>query len=260
MLRFAANLSFLFADAPFLERFGRAARAGFRGVEFMFPYAYPAAELAARLKGEGLTQVLFNLPAGDWEGGERGIACLPGREAEFREGVALALDYARTLGCRRLNCLAGLRPKGVPEAEVAATFRENFRYAHARLAPAGITLLTEPINSKVDMPGFWLDTPDKGLAALAEAGCGGLQYDLYHAQMMAGDLARFLEHHLPRIGHLQIADNPGRHEPGTGEIAYPFLFALLERLGYQGWIGCEYKPLAATEAGLGWLPPGALGA
>lgn len=259
MLRFAANLSFLFADAPFLERFGRAARAGFRGVEFMFPYAYPAAELAARLKAEGLTQVLFNLPAGDWDGGERGIACLPGREGEFREGVALALDYARTLGCRRLNCLAGLRPEGVPEAEVAATFRENFRYAQARLAPAGITLLTEPINSKVDMPGFWLDTPDKGLAALAEAGCGGLQYDLYHAQIMAGDLSRFLEHHLPRIGHLQIADNPGRHEPGTGEIAYPFLFALLERLGYQGWIGCEYKPLAATEAGLGWLPSGALG-
>lgn len=253
MLKFAANLSFLFADAPFLDRFDRAAAAGFAGVEYMFPYAFAAADIADRLRAHDLEQVLFNLPAGDWEKGERGIACHPDRVAEFRAGVDLALDYARTLRCRRLNCLAGLTPAGVPEAKLRATFIANLRWAAARLAPHGIELLAEPINSRVDMPGFWLDTPAKGLEVLAEAGVGRLQYDLYHAQIMAGDLARFLETNLPAIGHLQIADNPGRHEPGSGEIHYPYLFGRLRELGYPGWIGCEYKPRAGTEAGLGWL-------
>jgi len=254
MLKFAANLSFLFADAPFLDRFARAAAAGFKGVEYMFPYAYAKEDLAERLQAHGLEQVLFNLPAGDWEAGERGIACHPGRVAEFRAGVAQALEYADALGCRRLNCLAGLAPAGVPEAELRATFIANLRWADSCLAPRGIQLLAEPINSRVDMPGFWLDRPAKGLAVLAEAGVGRLQYDLYHAQIMEGDLARFLETHLERIGHLQIADNPGRHEPGSGEIHYPYLFRRLEALGYTGWVGCEYKPQGSTEAGLGWRP------
>jgi len=258
MLKFAANLSFLFAEVPFLERFSQAAAAGFKGVEYMFPYAWDKEEIAARLKAYGLEQVLFNLPAGDWEGGERGIGCHPDRVAEFRAGVEQALDYARALGCRRLNCLAGIAPAGVAEAELRATFIANLRWAQERLSPHGIQLLAEPINSRVDMPGFWLDRPAKGLAVLAEAGVGKLQYDLYHAQIMEGDLARFLEQNLDAIGHLQIADNPGRHEPGTGEIHYPFLFRLLLALGYDGWVGCEYKPRAgaaagATEAGLGWL-------
>lgn len=253
MLKFAANLSFLFADAPFLDRFSRAAAAGFKGVEYMFPYAFPQAEIAERLQAHGLEQVLFNLPAGDWEAGERGIGCHPGRVEEFRAGVATALDYARALGCKRLNCLAGIAPAGVAEAELRATFIANLRWAHAKLAPHGIRLLAEPINSRVDIPGFWLDTPSKGLAVLAEAGVGELQYDLYHAQIMEGDLTRFLENNLSRIGHLQIADNPGRHEPGTGEIHYSYLFRRLEELAYPGWIGCEYKPLAGSEAGLGWM-------
>ena len=253
MLKFAANLSFLFADVPFLDRFSRAAAAGFKGVEYMFPYAWDKAEIAERLQIHGLEQVLFNLPAGDWEAGERGIGCHPDRVEEFRSGVATALDYALALGCKRLNCLAGIAPAGGAEAELRATFVANLRWAHAQLAPHGIHLLAEPINSRVDMPGFWLDTPSKGLAVLAEAGVGELQYDLYHAQIMEGDLARFLERNLGRIGHLQIADNPGRHEPGTGEIHYSYLFRRLEELAYPGWIGCEYKPLAGTEAGLGWM-------
>ena len=253
MLKFAANLSFLFADAPFLDRFSRAAAAGFKGVEYMFPYAWDKAEIAERLQANGLEQVLFNLPAGDWEKGERGIGCHPDRVEEFRAGVATALDYALALGCKRLNCLAGIAPAGVAEAELRATFIANLRWAQAQLAPHGIRLLAEPINSRVDMPGFWLDTPSKGLAVLAEAGVGELQYDLYHAQIMEGDLTRFLEKHLGRIGHLQIADNPGRHEPGTGEIHYSYLFRRLEELAYPGWIGCEYKPLAGTEAGLDWM-------
>ncbi|HJW02522.1 MAG TPA: hydroxypyruvate isomerase [Azospira sp.] len=253
MLKFAANLSFLFADAPFLDRFSRAAAAGFKGVEYMFPYAFPQAEIAERLQAHGLEQVLFNLPAGDWEAGERGIGCHPDRVEEFRAGVATALDYALALGCKRLNCLAGIAPAGVAEAELRATFIANLRWAHEKLSPHGIRLLAEPINSRVDMPGFWLDTPSKGLAVLAEAGVGELQYDLYHAQIMEGDLTRFLENNLSRIGHLQIADNPGRHEPGTGEIHYSYLFRRLEELAYPGWIGCEYKPQAGTEAGLGWM-------
>jgi hydroxypyruvate isomerase len=247
-LNLSANLSFLFAEVPFAERFARAARAGFRGVEFMFPYAHDRDDLRRLLRENQLVQVLHNLPAGDWEGGERGIACLPGREIEFREGVELAIDYARALDCRQLNCLAGVPPAEVPAAAIDATFKANLRHAAARLASHGIRLLIEPINSRVDIPGFWLDTPAKALAVQAELATANLwlQYDIYHAQIMAGDLARTIETHFDRIAHFQLADNPGRHEPGSGEINYPFLFALLGRLGYRGWLGCEYRLPANT--------------
>lgn len=255
MLRFCANLGFLFTEVDFEQRFECAARAGFRGVEYMFPYAYPPERLQRCLSDSALTQVLFNLPAGDWAMGERGIACLPGREAEFRAGVAQAINYANALGCRQLNCLAGLAPAGVADTQIGETLKANLRYAAAKLGEHNIRLLVEPINSRVDMPGFWLDTPSKALALIDELAVPNLwlQYDIYHAQIMEGDLARRISGSLARIGHLQLADNPGRHEPGTGEINYPFLFELLDSLGYSGWIGCEYQPLAGTEAGLGWL-------
>ncbi|WP_313952325.1 hydroxypyruvate isomerase [Accumulibacter sp.] len=254
-LKLSANLSFLFTDAPFVERFARAARAGFRGVEYMSPYDYDPAELARLLREHQLLQVLHNLPAGDWEGGERGIACLPGREIEFRQSVELAIDYARQLGCAQLNCLAGVPPDGVPQKAIQATFEANLRHAARRLATYGIRLLVEPINSRVDIPGFWLDTPAKAIALIADLAEANLwlQYDIYHAQVMEGDLARTITANIGRIAHFQLADNPGRHEPGSGEINYPFLLALLERLGYAGWIGCEYRPLLPdTDSGLAW--------
>lgn len=256
MPKFAANLSFLFADAPFPARFARAAAAGFAGVEYLFPYDWPAAELGTWLTAAGVEQVLFNLPPGDWAVGERGLACLPGRQGEFAEGVELALSYAMTLDCRKVHCMAGLRPAGVPESELAAVYVANLRHAADTLGREGIEVLIEPINSRIDMPGYWLDEVTKALALLDRIGRDNvrLQLDLYHAQIIQGDLARTIEHHIDRIGHLQIADNPGRHEPGTGEINYPFLFTLLDHLAYPGWVGCEYKPCTTTEAGLGWLP------
>jgi hydroxypyruvate isomerase len=256
MPKFAANLSFLFADAPFPERFARAAAAGFAGVEYLFPYAWPAAEIAGWLRDAGLQQVLFNLPPGDWDGGERGIACLPGREREFAAGVDTALAYAQALGCRQVHCMAGLRPAGADEAELTATYIANLRHAAERFAGIGATVLIEPINSRIDMPGYWLDDIHRALALLDAIDRPNvrLQLDLYHAQIIQGDLARCIEANFERIGHVQIADNPGRHEPGSGEINYSFLFALLDRLAYAGWVGCEYKPLTTTEAGLGWLP------
>lgn len=256
MPKFAANLSFLFADAPFPARFARAAAAGFRGVEYLFPYAWPAGDVAGWLAEHGLEQVLFNLPPGDWAAGERGLACLPGRRGEFAESVELALDYAVQLDCRRLHCMAGLRPAGHAEAELEATYVANLRHAADRLATIGATVTIEPINSRIDMPGYWLDGIAQGFRLLRAIDRPNvkLQYDIYHAQIIAGDLARTLEAHLADIGHIQIADNPGRHEPGSGEINYPFLFDLLDRLGYAGWIGCEYQPRTTTEAGLGWRP------
>ena len=256
MPKFAANLSFLFNDAPFAERFQRAAKAGFAGVEYLFPYDWPAGDIAGWLAGAGVEQVLFNLPPGDWAAGERGLACLPDRKGEFAEGVEKALDYAMALDCRRVHCMAGLRPAGVPEAVLEATYIANLRHAADRLATAGVTVMIEPINSRIDMPGYWLDSIARGFALLEAIDRDNvkLQFDLYHAQIIQGDLARTLEANIDRIGHIQIADNPGRHEPGTGEIHYPFLFELIDRLGYSGWVGCEYKPLATTEAGLGWRP------
>ena len=256
MPKFAANLSLLFTDVPFCERFARATAAGFSGVEYLFPYEYPASDIADWLRANDLEQVLFNLSAGDWAAGERGLACLPQRRDEFAESVEQALGYAVALDCRRLHCMAGLRPAGASEAELTEAFVANLRFAADRLATIGVTVMIEPINSRVDMPGYWLDDVAKGFRLLEAVDRSNvkLQYDIYHAQIIAGDLARTLEANIHRICHVQIADNPGRHEPGSGEINYPFVFGLLDRLGYDGWVGCEYKPLTTTEAGLGWLP------
>ena len=253
MPRFAANLTMLFNEVPFLDRFERAARAGFKAVEFLFPYAYDAQEIRQRLDDHGLELVLLNLPAGDWERGERGIACLPDRMSEFRAGVEQAIDYALRLGVPRLNCLAGKVPDGVHEAELRATLIDNLQHAATKLRRAGLDLLLEPINT-FDIPGFFVNRTAQALSLLDEVDAGNayLQYDIYHAQRMEGELAATIEKHLPRIGHIQLADNPGRHEPGTGEIDYAFLFRHIDRLGYAGWIGCEYKPAAGTEAGLDW--------
>ena len=253
MPKFAANLSMLFTEVPFLDRFERAAKASFTAVEFLFPYAFSAAEIKQRLDDNGLTLVLHNLPAGDWDAGERGIACLPDRIEEFRAGVAQAIAYATTLGVKQLNCLAGKAPPGVDEALLRQTFVANLKYAAAALKQAGLKLLIEPINSH-DIPGFYLNRTAHALAILDDVGAENayVQYDIYHAQRMEGELAATMQKHLARIGHIQLADNPGRNEPGTGEINYAFLFAHLERIGYVGWIGCEYKPATNTEAGLGW--------
>ncbi len=254
MPKFAANLSMLFTEEDFLDRFQAAAEAGFKGVEYLFPYDYSAAELKARLDEHGLTQVLHNLPAGDWGAGERGIACHPDRVEEFRAGVEKAIDYATVLGCKQVNCLAGIQPQGVSLEQARRTLVENLRYAADKLEAAGILLLAEPINTR-DIPGFFLNRTEQALAIFDEVGSPNLklQYDIYHMQIMEGDLAPTIEKHLDRIAHVQLADNPGRHEPGTGEIHYPFLFAHLDRLGYDGWIGCEYKPATTTQEGLGWL-------
>ncbi|HKW82437.1 MAG TPA: hydroxypyruvate isomerase [Burkholderiaceae bacterium] len=253
MPRFAANLTMLFNEVPFLERFERAARAGFEAVEFLFPYAYSVGELKDRLETHRLKLVLHNLPAGDWDAGERGIACLPDRVEEFRGGVAAAIEYAKTLGVGQVNCLAG-KAAGVPEHLLHQTFVENLRYAAAELKRAGIKLLIEPINT-FDIPGFYLNRTAQALSIIDEVGSDNLfvQYDIYHAQRMEGELIATLEKNLARIAHVQLADNPGRHEPGTGEIHYGNVFAALDRIGYAGWVGCEYKPATTTEAGLGWF-------
>jgi hydroxypyruvate isomerase len=253
MPRFAANLSMLFTEVPFLDRFERAARAGFQAVEFLFPYAHTPEELRAQIDAHHLQIVLHNLPAGDWEAGERGIACHPDRIAEFRAGVARAITYAKALGVPQLNCLAGKAPAGVDATVLHHTLVENLRFAATELKAAGLRLLVEPINP-FDIPGFYLTRTDQALDILDEVGASNafVQYDIYHAQRTEGELAATLQKHLPRIGHVQVADNPGRHEPGTGEINYPYLFAHLDRIGYDGWVGCEYKPARTTEIGLGW--------
>jgi hydroxypyruvate isomerase len=256
MPRFAANLTMLFNEVEFLERFGAARQSGFRGVEYLFPYPYKKEQLAERLEEFGLTQVLHNLPAGDWAKGERGIACLPERSREFREGVATAIEYARALRCRQLNCLAGIAPAGAEPRLLRETLVGNLRFAAEQLAAAGIRLLLEPCNTR-DIPGFFVNRSQQALEIIAEVGSDNLflQYDIYHMQIMEGDLAPTMLRNLGRIAHLQLADNPGRHEPGTGEINYPFLFRTLDEARYPGWIGCEYKPLTTTAAGLGWLQP-----
>ena len=253
MPRFAANLSMLFTEVPFLDRFARAAQAGFQAVEFLFPYAYEPAEIRQRLDQHGLTLVLHNLPAGDWEAGDRGIACDPARVAEFRAGVDTAIRYARALGVFQLNCLIGKVPPGVDDDTLRRTVVDNLRHAAAQLREAGLRLLIEPINP-FDIPGFYLTRTDQALALLDEVGASNalVQYDIYHAQRVEGELAGTLQRHLSRIGHIQLADNPGRNEPGTGEIHYGWLLPYIDRIGYAGWIGCEYKPAATTAAGLGW--------
>ncbi len=254
MPRFSANLGFLFTDLPFLDRFAAAAKAGFRGVEYVSPYEHDPEEIACRLANHGLTQALFNLPAGDWAAGERGLAILPGREDEFRDGLGRALDYAAALGCERLNCLAGIAPMQADPRVLEATFLKNLAFAAETAARRGVKLLIEPINTR-DTPGFYLNRTDEALRLIDLVMSDNLylQADIYHMQIMEGDLARRLEAAAPRVAHVQIADNPGRHEPGTGEINYPFLFSLIDRLGYEGWVGCEYRPLTTTEAGLGWM-------
>lgn len=256
MPNFAANLTMMFNEVDFLDRFAAAAQSGFTGVEYLFPYAYDKAELADRLAGHHLTQVLHNMPGGDWEAGDRGIACRPDRVSEFRDGIGRAIEYATTLGCRQLNCLAGIAPEGVPPEKLRQTLVENLRLAAAELAKAGIRLLIEPINTR-DIPGFYLNRTGQALDIIGEVGSDNLflQYDVYHMQIMEGDLTPTLEKHIARIAHIQIADNPGRHEPGTGEINYDFLFGRLDELGYRGWIGCEYKPTTTTPEGLGWFEP-----
>lgn len=259
MPRFAANLSLLFTEVDFLDRFQAAAQAGFRGVEYLFPYAWDKAELAARLKEHGLTQVLHNLPAGHWDAGERGIACLPGREAEFHDQLGLGIEYARALGCPRVNCLAGILPQGLDRVEARHTLVANLRFAAAELQKAGILLVMEAIN-QYDMPGFFVSRTADALDILADVGSDNLklQYDIYHAQRTEGELGNTLSRHLAHIGHIQMADNPGRHEPGTGEINFPWLFRHLDAIGYQGWVGCEYHPLGTTTESLGWLQSAAL--
>ena len=253
MPRFCANLSMLFTEVDFLERFDAAA-GRLRRRRVPLPYDVEAEAIKARLEANGLEQVLFNLPAGDWAKGERGIACHPDRVQEFREGVDKAIAYARVLGNRQVNCLAGIRPQGHDCASVEKTFVDNLRYAADKLEAAGIRLVMEMINT-LDIPGFYLQNTRQALEIRDKVGSANLflQYDIYHMQIMEGDLARTLENQLAAINHVQLADNPGRHEPGTGEINYRFLFEHLDRIGYQGWIGCEYKPATTTEAGLGWM-------
>ena len=244
----------LFIEVAFLDRFEAASTAGFKGVEYVSPYEHPAEIIAEKLAANDLKQVLFNLPVGDWSAGERGIAIFPEREQEFRNGVATAIRYAKALGCEQVNCLAGIAPSGVDASTLEATLVKNLRFAAAELARENICLLIEPVNTR-DMPGFFVNTSKQALDIIDRVGSDNLflQYDIYHMQVMEGDVAATLARFLPRIRHVQIADNPGRHEPGTGDIDFPFLFDHLDRLGYAGWVGAEYKPATTTTNGLGWF-------
>src|ERR1700761_1452213 len=250
MLRFAANITMMYTEFPFLDRFAAAARGGFTAVEYLFPYEHPASELAAQLEEHDLTQVLFNAPPGDWAAGERGLAALPGREAEFRDGMRKALDYAQELNCKRVHVMAGLQPGQ------RQTYVDNLAWAAALAAPTGVHLLIEPINTR-DIPGYFLNRQDEAHAIVQEVGSPILkvQMDLYHCQIVEGDVTMKLRAYLPEngVGHLQIASVPDRNEPDHGEINYGYVFKQLEKLGWQGWIGCEYRPRAGTSEGLAWL-------
>ncbi len=256
MPRFAANLTMMYNEVGFLDRFSAAAKDGFKGVEFLFPYEHAASELKSRLADNGLELALFNAPPGDATRNERGLASLPGREEEFKRGIATALEYAAALGNKRLHVMAGLLPEGADRARHRATYVQNLAYAANQARAAGLMVVIEPINTR-DIPGFFLNTQAEAHAVCAETGCDNLkvQMDLYHCQIVEGDLSRKFERYLPRIGHIQIAGVPDRHEPDVGEVNYAFLFELMDRLKYAGWVGCEYRPKAATSAGLGWLKP-----
>jgi hydroxypyruvate isomerase len=256
MPRFAANLSMMFNEVPFLDRFALAAKAGFKGVEFLFPYEHPAAEIAARLKDNGLQQVLFNAPAGDFGKGERGMAAIPGKQTAFRESIKLALEYATALACPRLHIMAGLKPEGIAHDTLTAVYGANLAYAADECAKVGVKPIIEPINHR-DIPGFFLNTTDQAAAIIAAIGPEklGLQFDLYHCQITEGDVVKRVEKHLPLIAHMHVADTPGRHEPGTGEVNWPFVFKTIDALGFRGWIGCEYRPAGETLAGLSWFAP-----
>lgn len=257
MAKFAANLSMLFTEHPFIDRFAQASHAGFQGVEYLFPYDFPADELASQLHQYHLTQVLFNLPAGNWQEGERGIACDPGRIAEFQDGVAQAITYAQALHCRQVNCLAGKRPGRYSVEQCHETLVKNLRYASKELAEHGISLVLEAINT-TDIPGFFVNNTQQVLNILHEVNHSNLryQYDIYHMQVMEGNIANTISQNRDKIGHIQLADNPGRHEPGTGEINYPWLLDYINHIGYQGWIGCEYIPSTTTTESLAWLKTG----
>lgn len=256
MPRLAANVSLMFNEVPFLDRFAAAAQAGFKGVEYLFPYDYDKDVLRQKLAEHNLTQVLHNLPAGNWAGGERGIGCHRNRAAEFEAGVERAIDYATVLGCTQVNCLAGIRPPGHDPVEARETFIKNLQFAAPRLKAAGVKLLIEAINTR-DIPGFFLTNTAQAIDIIKAVGSDNLfvQYDIYHMQIMEGDLAPTIEKHLRLIPHMQLADTPGRHEPGTGEINYTFLLDFIDKTGYAGWVGCEYKPVGKTEDGLGWTKP-----
>lgn len=274
MPKFAANLSMMYPEIPFLERFEAAAKDGFKAVEFLFPYAWEKAELVARLRGNGLQQVLFNMPPGGlnreghaqvWDAGMRGSACLPGHEEEFRYGLAQAMDYAAALTCPRIHLMAGLIPAGATHAQLRPTYLANLRWAAAQAAERGLDVLIEPINTR-DIPGFFLNRQDQAHEVIAEVGAPNLkvQMDLYHCQIVEGDVAMKLRQYLPsgRVGHLQIAGVPERHEPDIGEVNYSYLFKVIDEVsassGWDGWIGCEYRPKlggqpGGTSGGLGWL-------
>jgi len=263
MPQFAANLSMLYPELDFLDRFEAAAKDGFKAVEYLFPFACESGEIAARLKAHGLQQVLFNAPPGDWDGGERGLACLPGREAEFRAGIGKALDYAAALDCPRIHVMAGLLPVGSERETLYSTYINQLRWAALEAARQGVDVLIEPINTR-DIPRFFLNRQDHAHQVVEDVGAPNLkvQMDLYHCQVVEGDLAMKLRHYLPtgNVGHLQIAGVPDRNEPDLGELNYPYLFSVLDELGYAGWVGCEYRPRAGmrpggTSAGLGWLRP-----
>jgi hydroxypyruvate isomerase len=254
MTKLAANLSMMFQDRPFLERFDAAADAGFKGVEYLFPYEAPAEAIRERLDARGLKQVLFNTPAGNWTGGERGLAALPDRIDDFRTGVEQALTYARATGCKQLHVMAGIPSASGDKAEIVETFDANVAFAAQAVAGDWIDIIIEPINTRVDIPGYFLNGTAQAVEILDRLALPNvrLMFDIYHMQIMEGDLARSIERLLPRIGHIQLADNPGRNEPGTGEINYPWLLNHIDGLGYDGWVGCEYRPKGDTAAGLGW--------
>ena len=256
MPKLAANLTMMFNEVDFLDRFEAASTAGFSGVEYLSPYEYDKDDLAGRLRANNLVQALHNIPMGDWDAGERGIGCLPDRVDEFREGVDRAIEYATALGCRQVNCLAGIAPEGADPAELRSTLVSNLEFAAPRLEKAGVRLLIEPINTR-DIPGFFLRHTGQALSIIEDVGSDNLylQYDIYHMQIMEGDLTPTVRANLDSIRHIQLADTPGRNEPGTGEINYAFVLAALDEMGYTGWIGCEYKPLTTTADGLGWAAP-----
>ena len=256
MPKFNANLSMMFNEVGFLDRFGAAAKAGFRGVEFLFPYDFPAAQIRERLDKHKLEMVLFNMPPGDFAGGDRGLACDPAKVGQFQDTIGKTLEYAKALGATQIHCMAGLKPRGGGEDKMRETYIANLQFAAKELAKQNLKLLIEAINTR-DIPGFYLNYSRQAFDIMHYANLPNLlfQYDIYHMQIMEGDLATTVEKNLAKIGHMQLADTPGRHEPGTGEINYPFLFQFVDKIGYKGWIGCEYRPAGNTEAGLGWLKP-----
>lgn len=254
MLRFTANLTMLFNEVPFLERFALAAKAGFKGAEFKDPFSCSKADVVRAVKDSGLEPVLFNMPAGDWDGGERGIGCLPGREQDVRDGVALAIEYALALGTKHINLLGGIPPRDADRRDVRRVFVENLRYAAKALDPHGIRLVIEPVNT-YDSPGVFLTKTEQAVEIIKDVGAPnlGIEYDVYQAQLMEGDLTNTLRRHMPLIWHMQVADVPSRAEPGTGEINYDHVLRVIDEAGYRGWIGCDYRPSTTTLGSFRWM-------